>query len=287
MSMNILGRPIGTSVSVFSHFGELVQGPVLQNGDITYTLVSLPCPKMVTSFELTDVELQIPGSLTRNLWARLHNRFGVRHRFSVKKLTSLPAGKGLGTSTADLYCAAKLFNAVYNVFPSAQAMFKFATAGAVASDPIYIKRPTLFAQQDRYVLEPLPTTGRIIHMLGTFSKARHVVDTKALSHRAYTVEHLLTYRCCLRHLRDGLMRGDLDLIARGCCLSAEMNSDFVPLADLSSLWRLAQAANSAGYCVSHSGSAIAFMFGDGQDRAQATKKLMDQGYETLEFDARL
>lgn len=280
------GKP-RTSARVTSHFGELIQGPYQLDGSWEYSLVTLPCRALSTEMSLTGSRYHSIGPRTRQLWESLHEQFDLPLAYRISKRSNIPIGKGLGSSTSDLFCAGLLFEKVYRKFASMDQLFTTCTGGEVASDPLHLDFPAIFAQQKKSVLARIKTVNTNISFIGTFSKEADQIETEALAIRKYSEDHVKAYNVSKALLSYGLASGCARSVAHACAISAEMNADFVHLKDFKEIFERQSKLGAFGYAISHSGPAISLMFDDPEKRDKALPKLKEDGYDAFAFEERV
>lgn len=269
---------------VTSHFGELIQGPYQLGEGWEYSLVTLPCRALSTEMSLTGSRHYSIGPRTRRLWENLHKQFDLPITYRIFKKSNIPIGKGLGSSTSDLFCAGLLFEKVYRKFASMDQLFATCTGGEVASDPLHLEFPAIFAQQKKSVLARIKTINTNISFIGTFSKEADQIETEAIAIRKYTEDHVKAYNVSKALLSYGLASGCTRSVARACAISAEMNADFVHLKDFKEIFERQSKLGAFGYAISHSGPAISLMFDDPEKRNKALPKLKEAGYDAISFE---
>ena len=248
----MLGR---ATVRVPGTCGELVQGTL---GGVAFHVT---CPIDVYStvtVEFTEAPgVEHPPGLTKaGAGARLAlAHLGARYGARTSVRSDLPAGKGLGSSTADIVgaiagCALALGEPL-----DLPTIARLALA-VEPTDGSFFPGIVLFDHRGGQLYEPL---GRAPSLAITVLDFGGEVDT--LQFNAVDRTSLLhslepEVREALALVRRGLAAGRLDLIGRGATLSALANQRVLPKPEQPMVLDFARSVQALGINVGHSGTVL-------------------------------
>jgi len=244
--------------------GELVQGPVLVEGEAQIGLISLPIKRYSwMHFALgqrgdTDVDLAEKPKCRRaiDLYLQHHRRDLPAGRWSCD--SELLQGKGMASSTADMVATIRCLDSVFGI-QSPTRLISTILRQVERSDSVFL---------DTYALY-LSGLQRVVHRFGAepgfyccYIDEGDIVDTERsgpalLDHYR---EQRVAYADNLAAAIDAFRRRDLAAIARCATASAVLAQDAIPKQHLEPL--LAQRArfNADGIVVAHTGSLIGYLF---------------------------
>ena len=253
------------TVAVPGACGELVQGTL----DGVPCLVSCPIDRMVEVEVVAspglcpeglpgDGQVTAPSTMpkTRQAVELALAELGRRDvDVTIERWRGLPESKGFASSTADIVAA--LYGLAWALGESISA--EWATRLALQIEPtdsLAWRELVLLAHRD----------GRLIELLGVAPSLQVLVldwggavDTLAFNrtdHRTALQRLAPIHRDVFAMLREGVASGDIGLIGRASTLSAQAHQCILYKPQLDMVLELANAVNSPGVCVAHSGTLI-------------------------------
>jgi len=263
----------GATVSVPGTCGELVQGvmdgiafhvtcPVDLYSTVSVELYRAPrfidgpedCPKTV-------------GAVSRTLDYLSQNEIGVK----LGVTSSLPRGKGMASSTADIVAAVEATALALDKTLSAEEVARIALS-VEPSDGTMFPGIAIFDHREGKMTEmlgpPLPIDILVLDFGG-------VVDTLEFNGRGHIqrlkeVEPQTKYALDLA--RQGIQKGDPALIGRAATISAMANQGVLFKPQLEAVMDIAQAVGALGVNVAHSGTVIGVLLD-----ARSPAEKMSQG----------
>lgn len=263
----------GATVSVPGTCGELVQGVV---DGIAFHVT---CP--VDLYSTVSVEMYrgprfIDGpedcpktveAVSRTLNCLSQNEIGVKLRVA----SSLPRGKGMASSTADIVAAVEATTRALDKTLSAEEVARIALS-VEPSDGTMFPGIAIFDHREGKITEmlgpPLPVDILVLDFGG-------VVDTLEFNggghiQRLKEVEPQTRYALDLA--RQGIQKGDPALIGRAATISAMANQGVLFRPQLEAVMDIAQASGALGVNVAHSGTVIGVLLD-----ARSPAEKMSQG----------
>jgi len=271
--------PRRVSCSVMGHWGEVIQGPVVVDGQPQIGLVTLPDPtRWVTAFaggrHAGATTCSQPGKSKALRAARLvMERWAPGFGVQIDLLSNIPEGVGAGSSTAD--CAATI-GAIHGLLavPRAADMDVLAVIAAAEGpcDPLILldgKATLLWGSRcgrllKRYAV-PLPP----FHAVGFVTDPGRTVSTVELAARQRrqppTAREVDAFGAILRDFEEALASRSADGIAAAAQASGSLNQPRCPIDGWDALARLSDAVGARGVSCAHSGTAAALLFDPGID----------------------
>jgi len=187
--------------------------------------------------------------------------FGIEPRRVWLDLSCpVPAGKGMGSSTADIVAAARATAACLGEKLSPRQLARLALS-IEPSDGVMFAGITLFDHR----------RGKIARILGKAPPARVLVfdyggkvDTLGFNQRpslpGLNRAKEKEVRLALQKVRRGLRSGNLDLIGEGATQSALAHQAILPKAELSEIAGAAVKMGAKGVICAHSGTVIGVLY---------------------------
>lgn len=258
--------------------GELFQGTV----DGIRCLVSCPLNR-VSRLEISatpDAGLSVPASMskTRRALEIALSKSPLSGGLAVRRLESLPEGKGYASSTADILAALYGFARLSGVDLSPEE----ATLTALAVEPTdSIAWPGLALLDHR--------KGRIMEFLGVPPPMAVLVvdeggrvDTEEFNRRDF--DHVLAgqaevHRESLALLREGLQSGDRAAVGEAASLSSAACDAILPRPLLERCRSLSFSLGGYGVCTAHSGTLYGILLP--QDFLNDARSLTEAARRTL------
>lgn len=258
-------------------FGELLQGalpgPGAANGEGRF-LVTLPVARWSSAwFQLGPVgsglTVRPAGktkavALARSLLAEL----GCPADGSLVLRSSLPEGKGLASSSADLVATARAIMAVVERTVPPQ---RLATMLAAIEPTDGVMYPGIVAFDHRRGVH-LRTLGRLPALQVVAVDPGGSVDTVRFNRQAagYDAAARRHYRRLLDQLADAVARGDLAEVGAISTRSAALNQARLPNRNFTALREICRAIGGLGLAACHSGTMLGILL-DPQDPGYRTK----------------
>lgn len=246
-------------VAVPGTCGELVQG----TWDGTPCLVSCPIDHYsVANVQLTshaEWELQperpkIRTALQQGLAVLDHSTSGG----TVRVCSTLPQGRGYGSSTADIGAV------LYALSTALGQPFTPLDVAALAlqvepTDSSLFPELTLWDHRHGQCYETLGTPPTLtVMVLDPGGEINTVAYNQSNHHR--TLQHLTAqHRDAFQLLRDGIQRSDRAAIGAAATLSAETHQAILPNTLLEPAIQLAREVGALGVCRAHSGTVIGLL----------------------------
>lgn len=280
-------KPAFQQIYVESHAGELIQGPWRYgDGSAGKVLVTLRTRSLMTTHLITEEHpsRDTPSLMPKTLFLRnsLNKLYGIKNRdLHIERVSNIPVGKGLGSSTSDLLSFAKNYLAYHDIYPEENDIFRIATESERYSDPLYSTRNFLFNSGDKTELVKYPSLGIIGCALIVFSKCIESIDTDSLS-SDYSTDYIMKFSTVLALTEAAFSAGNSRLLMRAAMASARLNQDRIKLWDLEELWAKAQKL-SLGFSVSHSGTAMVFHMPDFESLYKVKHLMESAGYDGIEI----
>jgi len=248
-------------------FGELLQG-VLPDGDLDF-LVTFPITHTsVAHFHLVaahhDVVVQ-PAHKTKSqmLAYRILRTHGHHGGGSLTITTSLPEGKGLASSSADLVATARAVGDAVGVRLSEKDIESL-LRGIEPTDGVMYPGIVAFYHREVRLLEPL---GYLPPLTIVGHDAGGTVDTVAFNRtkKPRSDGDKREYQQLLDALTDAVRVGDLRAVGDISTRSAEMNSTLKPRRHFGDLLRLCHDVDGLGLVLAHSGTNLGILLPGGVD----------------------
>ena len=267
------------------HHGELLQGAFPgPAGGLVRALVTLPFPVAGTvamaelSPDPAEVAVCPPDRAKAAFAARLTlGRLGLRRGVRVILRGGMPAGWGLGSSTADVVATVRAVGSAAGVRLPAATVARLAVAAEGATDPLMFGGAVpLFGQR----------TGRVVRMLGDRLPPLHVVgcnpggvpvDTLRHPPAVYSVAELRELARLATALERAVRQADVPGIGAVATASARLNQRFLPSPRLEELLALGTGLGAAGIQVAHSGTVAGLIFTSARAAAAGQQALTGFG----------
>jgi L-threonine kinase len=237
-------------------FGELLQG-VLPENDLDF-LVTFPIARSsVAEFQFVPSRREVvvqPRHKTKSrlLAERILRAYGRHGGGSLRITTTLPEGKGLASSSADLVATARAVGEAVGVRLTEQEIEVF-LRGIEPSDGVMYPGIVTFYHREvrlREKLGFLPPLTIIAHDTGGMVDTVRFNQSKKLRSEADKRE----YAYLLRKMADAVQAGDLQAVGDISTRSAEMNSTISPRKHFGDLLRICRDVGGLGLVLAHSGT---------------------------------
>lgn len=291
---NILETTVQQGIgSCQAHHGEILQG-VFPDRDIHYhhALVTLPCPLRAST--ACFVPRRGAGiSAGRLAWKAARSaeqtllRLGLEDwGGTVEIRSSIPRGRGLGSSTADVVATARAVAHAFGRRLSPIEVGKIAVDAESASDSLMFELPVLFAQREGVALEAFPHSLPPFTVVGADFGGRGV-DTLTAPQIRYDARERADFQALRGALRRALLVGDSSLLARVSTASVVINQRYRPIGEVDALLAEYAGWGAMGVQVAHSGTVAGVLcpLGDHEVADRAERRLGQLGaVEVWRFD---
>lgn len=175
--------------------------------------------------------------------------------------SSVPVGRGMGSSTSDVIAAIRAVGDCYRIRLAPEQVARLAVRAERACDSIMIEdRVVLFAHRNGTVLEVLGDRLPPLAVVGCLSGPGSGIDTLELVPAWYDRDEINTFAVLRTALRQAVLTRDAALLGRVVTESARINQRFLPKPELDFLIALAAQAGAAGVQVAHSGTVAGLLF---------------------------
>ncbi len=269
----------GAFAEVQTHFGEFLQGAFYTDEGPMRALVTVPCSafrsKVVVVLNATkDIRTEPAGLQKAAAAAKLTLAYlGAPGCGATIRIDSnIQQGVGAGSSTGDV---------VATILATARALHQHLRDGEVAmltvetekaADPtMFVSEPDrvrLFAHRMGMTLEVFDGGLPTIELVGILDGS--AVDTLTHPPATYSKPTIHEFDTLRDGMRSAISMRDAGRLGGISTRSAEINEGFLPKPRFRVWMELFQRHGAVGIAVSHSGSAVSFLF-DGHDANRATR----------------
>lgn len=268
-----------------SHWGELVQGWLVHDGEIVVGLVTLPDPTYGTTAIATPQRgtgiytLQADKGKAFRTACLVLEALGVKTGISFRLRSNIPVAIGGGSSTSD--CTALVRAIIAAIGPSGKhlsdiELLQIVFAAEGACDPLPLLDwgfPILWASRRGRVLHVYPLPLPELYALGFVSDPERTVSTDTLAaaqaKAPVAQADLDAFAEILENLDLAITTGSALGVARAATASGSLNQKHCPIRDWDRLCKLAESVGALGVSCSHSGTAAAFLWNPSDDNLAA------------------
>jgi uncharacterized protein involved in propanediol utilization len=272
--------------SVMSHWGEVIQGPVVFEGQPQVGLVTLPDPEHYVTASAVPAQggsqiSCVPPSKAKALRAaRIVIRkwapgLGVELTFQ----SAIPEGVGAGSSTADCTATVYAIREMLGIARSealGQDILEDVFAAEGPCDPLILldRRTTvLWGSRSARLLKtydvPLPP----FLALGFVTDPGRTVSTVDLAAKQArtppTSREIDAFAAVLHDFEQALAARSVHGVARAAQASGSLNQSRCAVDDWDALTKLSESVGALGVSCAHSGTAAAFLFDPAADDLEA------------------
>jgi L-threonine kinase len=242
--------------------GELVQGQLASGEDFLITnpvacfssirVVLLPGHGEITVFPHDRVKVKRAAEATLKF-------FQINHlSVFVFVASSIPLGKGMASSTADIVATIEAIIAALEkpVDPGHTSQIAISIE---PSDGLMYRGTVLYNHRRGQLIEAL-TPAPAIRQLVIDTGGQ--IDTIEFNKRSknYTREELAQQAQALCLVKDGLRYGDMQRLGQGATLSTLINQRVLPKPGLESILQVAKHCGAYGIACAHSGTILSLLF---------------------------
>lgn len=270
--------PSRVSCSVMAHWGEIIQGPVLQDGHAQIGLVTLPDPtywvtaSAVRAPQGTAVSCCQPRKEKALRAAQIViDKWAPSGAVRLDLRSSIPEGVGAGSSTADCIATVSAVRAIFGAPRSGETHALDVAAEAFAAegpcDPLNLldgESTLLWGSRSGTLLRryeaPLPA----FRAIGFATEPGRTVSTVELAERQTrtpaTAAEIDAFAAILRDFECALAARSRTGVAHAATASGWLNQSRCTIDRWEDLTRLAEGVGALGLSCAHSGTAVALLF---------------------------
>ncbi|GAA3681691.1 kinase [Nonomuraea antimicrobica] len=247
----------------FGTFGELIQGALPPDG--RDFLVTIPVARWSYARFAPEPGRPLrvrPSDRTKSrlLVERMLGRYGLDVGGLLTIRSTLPLGKGMASSSADLVASAR---AVADAFGLAlnPAEIEDSLRGIEPSDGVMYDAVVAFCHREVCLLREL---GRLPPLTIVGMDEGGTVDTVAFNEvpKAYGEAEIREYEAMLAAADEAVRSGDVRTLGRLATRSAEMNQRLQPKRLLTQAVELSARAGALGVVAAHSGTRLGVLLAD-------------------------
>ncbi|MBX6378176.1 MAG: hypothetical protein IRY95_06455, partial [Clostridia bacterium] len=188
----------------------------------------------------------------------------------------LPAGKGFGTSTADIAAALAAVSAWSGAPLTAEEVAALA-ARVEPTDGSMLEGLVCFDHRSGRLLERLPPLPPLeVLALDTGGRVDSVAFNRREDLAAAERAKEPAVREALQVLRQALRAGDPEGVGAAATLSAFAHQVILPKPALASVWRVGHREGAVGVAVAHSGTLIGLLFDARRRRADEVRGVLER-----------
>jgi uncharacterized protein involved in propanediol utilization len=257
----------GTAIG---HAGELLQGAVSEADTVCPFLITLPAPWLKSAARVSpdagpDSSVT-PAGKRKALTAALLflRRHGVRDAIHLTIRSSIPVGRGCGSSTSDCVAAVRAAAALARVSAGPDEIARVVNDAERATDPTMYESVVAFRHRHGTVLRRLAQElppARVLVIDAAPETAG--IDTLCLPERQYSGDELREYGSLLDRFGVAIAARSLPCLAAVARASADLNQAFLPTPNYDAYCRLARKAGAHGLAIAHSGTTVSLLFSPG------------------------
>lgn len=258
-----LTPPLTGTGSAFGTFGELIQGALPPDG--RDFLVTFPVDRWSHACFRPGpgAELHVqPASRTKSavLARRMLARHGLPPGGVLTLSGTLPIGKGMASSSADLVASARAIADAYRLTLH-PAEVEDLVCGIEPSDGVMYDGAVAFCHREVRLLAVL---GSMPPLTVVGVDEGGVIDTVAFNKvpKAYALEDMYEYELMLAAARDAVKAGDAATLGELATRSARLNQRLAPKRLLEPVFELSRRHGALGVVAAHSGTALGVLLSD-------------------------
>jgi len=265
----------GASCSVMSHWGEVIQGPVLFGGTPHVALVTLPDPAHYVTVSAMPAHYGIscnPPWKSKALRAarRVMKKWAPGLGVELTVHSTIPEGVGAGSSTAD--CTATIYAIREMLGPPASRASEYDILADVFAaegpcDPLILldgETTLLWGSRSGKLLKTYDVPLPAFFALGFVTDPGRTVSTVELAREQAqhppSSREIDAFAAVLRDFEHALETRSIQGIAKAAMASGSLNQSRCPIEDWDALTKLSDTVGALGVSCAHSGTAAAFLF---------------------------
>lgn len=252
------------------HFGELLQGRFSDpRGGSFRGLVTLSCRSVGSTARATIVPGNGNNLVPRGLRkvARAAEVYRDLHRvprdqdFRIDIVSSIPAGIGMGSSTADIVATVRALDQACGQHTGMNDLVALVLKVENACDSTMLDHNVrLFAQRDGEIREEFGVRLPSFYVLGVNMMPDEVFVTDEMPPADYSPDEVRVFDSLLMRLRCAIQQGDVRSVAAIATESALINEGKYPKRNFDRMMTLKEALSASGICISHSGTIAGLIF---------------------------
>jgi uncharacterized protein involved in propanediol utilization len=261
-----------------SHWGEIIQGPVIRDGQPQIGLVTLPDPTYwVTASAIRRrygpaVSCRQPWKVKAHLAAQLVlDRWAAGASVQLNLQSTIPEGVGAGSSTADCIAAVSAIRALISVPRSRSTHSLDIVADVFAAegpcDPLILldtASTLLWGSRSGTLLRRYDVPLPVFRAVGFVTEPGRTVSTVELAARQKrnppSAREIDAFATVLRDFEQALAARSRRGVARAAMASGSLNQSRCAIERWEQLTQLAETLGALGVSCAHSGTAVAFLF---------------------------
>jgi uncharacterized protein involved in propanediol utilization len=270
--------PSHVSCSVMAHWGEIIQGPVVRDGQPQIGLVTLPDPTYwVTASAIrarhgSAISCQQPWKVKAHAAARLViDQCAPGAGVQLDLHSTIPEGVGAGSSTADCIATVSALRALFGTAESGETHALDVVADVFAAegpcDPLILldgASTLLWGSRSGTLLKRYDLALPAFRAVGFVTEPGRTVSTVALAARQTrtppTAPAVDAFAAVLRDFEHALAARSGPGVARAATASGSLNQSHCAIDGWEDLTRLAETVGALGLSCAHSGTAVALLF---------------------------
>ena len=183
--------------------------------------------------------------------------------------SSVPVGKGFGSSSCDIVATVRAVCHALRREPSPSLIAAIATATETASDPLMYSGSSgstvLFAQREGRVARTLPGLPPLWVLSCDSAPPDGCVVTELMPLPQYSPEERRSFEDLLSDMVRALEDRDADLVGQVATASAVINGRYLPNPLLAPAREVSGSCGALGVQVAHSGTLVGLLFADTPD----------------------
>lgn len=180
---------------------------------------------------------------------------------NVEISSTIPIGRGMGSSTADVLATIQAILDRFDVAWSMEEIMHVAVEAETACDStLFSQVAVLFAQRDGIVLEAFDRALPKIDIISVDCEPSATVSTLDFEPALYNEFEVEAFKPLRSLLRRAVRQGDAGLVGKVATASARINQRFLAKPRLDELEKIAAASGAIGLQVAHSGTLVGMMF---------------------------
>ncbi len=255
--------------SAKGHHGEIIQGVFERERRLLVRgLVSLPCRTLASTATFSSAD---GDEITVSPSWKAKARDAVKNLLKSRNLPSkggeltvesnIPAGYGLGSSTADVIASIRAAANCYGLSLAPGDIARIAVETEQACDStMFDGEAVLFAQREGQIIEDLHGEIPAIDLVSVNVAPDKPVDTIAFPPARYSTSEIEQFRSLRGFLRTAIRSGNVSLLGRVATASATINQRHLPQEHFAEIRLIAEKNSALGIQVAHSGTVIGVMF---------------------------
>lgn len=246
--------------------GELLQGPLVRDGELQIAIISLPIRRYSWAHYLCGAKadeesgLAVRPKCRKAIELYLSNAGAALPEGAWAFSSELPWGRGMASSTADIVAAVRCLDAIFER-QSSPDVIKMVLREIERSDSVFLESYALYLSGLQEVVRVLPGNPTF-HVC--YIDEGGGVDTEAVTARlfAHYSHRLPEYQRNLDAMLAAFDRADLPGIADCATQSAILGQSAVPKQSLRAMLDNRDRFGADGIVVAHTGSLIGYLFAD-------------------------